>query len=144
MKCPFCGQKTSTLDTRMKDSVVIAGGVVVRKRECLNRHKFITEEGLPKLYRNQKLLVAVRDSPCQNCGVQDGTIVAAHSNQMRDGKGRSLKAHDYRIAAMCFKCHYELDQGKNLSKEERVNMWEAAHRKTVGWLFENDLISLKR
>jgi hypothetical protein len=63
---------------------------------------------------------------------------------MRDGKGRSLKAHDYRIAAMCFTCHTELDQGKNLSKEERVNMWEAAHRKTIGWLFENDLIALKR
>jgi hypothetical protein len=38
----------------------------------------------------------------------------------------------------------ELDQGSKMSKEERVNMWETAHRATVGWLFENDLIALKR
>lgn len=70
--------------------------------------------------------------------------MAAHSNQMRDGKGRSLKAHDYRIAALCFKCHYEVDQGKNLSREERLNIWEEAHRATIGWLFDNGLIELKR
>jgi hypothetical protein len=63
-------------------------------------------------------------------------VVAAHSNQLRDGKGRGLKAHDYRIAALCFTCHAELDQGKSLSREERVSMWEDAHRKTIGWLFE--------
>jgi hypothetical protein len=70
----------------------------------------------------------------------DGTIVAAHSNQMRDGKGRGLKADDYRIAALCYKCHTELDQGKNMSREERLNMWENAHRATIGWLFENEKI----
>jgi hypothetical protein len=31
-----------------------------------------------------------------------------------------------------------------LSREERVNMWENAHRATVGWLFENDIIGLKK
>lgn len=96
------------------------------------------------LYRNLKLLEAVRSSPCQHCGVSDGTVVAAHSNQLRDGKGRGLKAHDYRIAALCFRCHMELDQGSKMSKQERVNMWEDTHRATVGWLFENDLIGLKR
>jgi hypothetical protein len=72
----------------------------------------------------------------------DGTIVAAHSNQMRDGKGRGLKADDYRIAALCYKCHTELDQGKNMSREERLNMWEDAHRATIGWLFENEKIKV--
>jgi len=96
------------------------------------------------MYRNQKLLEAVRGSPCQHCGVNDGTVCAAHSNQLRDGKGRGLKANDYRIAALCFKCHSELDQGRDLSREERVNMWENAHRATVGWLFESDIIGLKR
>jgi hypothetical protein len=76
--------------------------------------------------------------------VSDGTVVAAHSNQLRDGKGRGLKAHDYRIAALCFRCHAELDQGAKMSKQERVNMFNEAHRATVGWLFENDLIALKR
>ena len=96
------------------------------------------------MYRNQKLLEAVRESPCPHCGRMDGTVVAAHSNQSRDGKGRSLKANDYRIAALCFTCHAELDQGHKLSREERLNMWEAAHRSTVGWLFDNDVIDTKR
>lgn len=92
------------------------------------------------MYRSDKLLKSVRDCPCQSCGAMDGTIVAAHSNQMRDGKGRGLKADDYRIAALCYKCHTELDQGKNMSREERLNMWENAHRATIGWLFENEKI----
>jgi hypothetical protein len=95
------------------------------------------------MYRNTKLLEAVRSFPCQHCDAEDGTVVAAHSNQMRDGKGRSIKAHDYRIAALCFRCHYELDQGSKLSRQERLNMWEEAHRKTIGLLFEHDLICLK-
>ena len=92
------------------------------------------------MYRSDKLLKSVRDCPCQSCGAMDGTIVAAHSNQMRDGKGRGLKANDYRIAALCYKCHTELDQGKNMLREERLNMWEDAHRATIGWLFENEKI----
>ena len=95
------------------------------------------------VYRNRKLLDAVRTSPCQHCGVSDGTVVAAHSNQLRDGKGRGLKAHDYRIAALCFKCHHDLDQGSKMSRQERLNMWEDAHRATVGWLFESDIIGVK-
>jgi hypothetical protein len=63
--------------------------------------------------------------------------VAAHSNQLRDGKGRGIKANDYRVAALCYRCHMELDQGKDLSKLERVEMWEEAHRKTIGLLFDN-------
>jgi hypothetical protein len=34
----------------------------------------------------------------------------------------------------------ELDQGTKMSKQERVELWEEAHRKTIGWLFENDYI----
>lgn len=94
------------------------------------------------MYRSDKLLKSVRDCPCQSCGAMNGTIVAAHSNQMRDGKGRGLKADDYRIAALCYKCHTELDQGKNMSREERLNMWEDAHRATIGWLFENEKIKV--
>jgi hypothetical protein len=89
------------------------------------------------IYRNKTLLEIVRDIPCQHCEIADGTVVAAHSNQLRDGKGRGIKSHDYRIAALCYACHMELDQGKNLSKQKRVEMWEEAHRKTIGLLFDN-------
>jgi hypothetical protein len=54
-----------------------------------------------------------------------------------------LKAHDFRVAALCFQCHSNLDQGLSLSKAERVEMWEEAHRKTIGWLFENGLIDIR-
>ena len=94
-------------------------------------------------YRNKKILEVVRESPCQLCGARDGTVVAAHSNQLRDGKGRSIKAHDYRIAALCYTCHAELDQGSKMSKEDRVDIWEMAHRKTIGWLFENNHLEVK-
>jgi Fe-S oxidoreductase len=94
-------------------------------------------------YRNKKLLEVVRESPCQLCGAEDGTVVAAHSNQLRDGKGRSIKAHDYRIAALCYSCHSQIDQGSKMSREDRVEIWEMAHRKTVGWLFDNDKLEVK-
>lgn len=93
-------------------------------------------------YRNQKLIEVVREAPCMHCGIEDGTIVAAHSNQLRDGKGRSIKAHDFRIASLCYTCHAELDQGSRMTRQERVEMWEEAHRKTVGWLFETERLTV--
>lgn len=94
------------------------------------------------MYRNKHLLEVVREAPCQLCGCQDGTVVAAHSNQLRDGKGRGIKAHDYRIAALCFRCHSGLDQGREGSREERVQKFEEAHRNTIGWLFEHDRLKV--
>lgn len=92
------------------------------------------------MYRNKKLLELARQLPCQHCGIEDGTVVAAHSNQLRDGKGKGIKAHDYRIASLCFKCHYEIDQGSNLSKADRLDLWEEAHRKTIALLFERGFL----
>jgi Fe-S oxidoreductase len=86
-------------------------------------------------WRNAKLLETVREFPCTRCGTSDGTVVAAHSNQIRDGKGKGIKSADYRIAALCYNCHMALDQGAELSKEERLEEWEAAHRVTIGLLF---------
>jgi len=95
------------------------------------------------VYRNKKLLEILRQSPCQACGREDGTIVAAHSNQLRDGKGRGIKADDFRTASLCFTCHQKLDQGTRLSKAEKVEMFEEAHRATIGWLFNNNHLEVK-
>jgi CRISPR/Cas system-associated protein Cas10 (large subunit of type III CRISPR-Cas system) len=94
------------------------------------------------MYRNKKLLEYARKLPCQHCGIDDGTIVAAHSNQLRDGKGRGLKASDYRIASLCYTCHSEIDQGKRLNKADRVQMFEDAHRSTIGQFFELGFITV--
>ena len=94
-------------------------------------------------YRNKALLRAVRVLPCQMCGAEDGTVVAAHSNQQRDGKGMGHKAADYRIAALCARCHSAIDQGAVFTKLQRAEAWEEAHRRTVGALFEHGLLEVK-
>lgn len=98
------------------------------------------------IYRNPSLLKLARLAPhCMACQRRnDGTVVAAHSNQLRDGKGRGLKAHDYRIAFLDQGCHYEIDQGSKMSREERVAAWEDAHRRTIAWLFESGHLSVKK
>ena len=90
---------------------------------------------IPKFnyFRSKKHLKNVASLCCQHCGA-DGYTQAAHSNQLIHGKGRGIKASDEFTAALCLKCHYELDQGKNLSKEERIDMWENAWHKTVAKL----------
>lgn len=57
-------------------------------------------------------------------------VQAAHTN-WGGGKGRGIKADDNLVAALCLKCHFEIDQGNTLSKEERQEKWLAAHKKTV-------------
>jgi hypothetical protein len=94
-------------------------------------------------YRNKKLLEITRQLPCQLCGKQDGTVVAAHSNQQKDGKGTGIKASDYRIAALCYGCHMELDQGKLYLKARKIELWEEAHRNTIGALFEQGYLTLQ-
>jgi len=95
------------------------------------------------MYRNKKLLEIARLLPCQHCGIEDGTVVAAHSNQLRDGKGRGLKSSDFRIASLCFRCHAEADTSSTLTKVARIEMWEQAHRATIGELFERGLVVVK-
>jgi hypothetical protein len=60
-------------------------------------------------------------------------VQAAHTN-WGGGKGRGIKADDNLVAALCLKCHYEIDQGAKLSKEERTEKWQKAHNKTVNAL----------
>jgi cytochrome c553 len=96
------------------------------------------------MYRNKKLLEIARLLPCQICGIEDGTVVAAHSNQLRDGKGRGLKSSDFRIASLCFRCHAEADTSSTLSKVARIEMWEQAHRATIGELFERGLVGVMK
>ncbi len=84
-----------------------------------------------KYVRSPALLKACRQLPCQHCSRQDGTVVAAHSNQAKHGKGRSIKASDIFVAALCFSCHSEIDQGARLSQDERETVWRDAHARTM-------------
>ena len=99
--------------------------------------------GLLVNYRNPKLLKLADGAPCMMCSMQDGTVVAAHSNQLRDGKGTGIKAKDFRVAWLCMTCHHMIDNDKTLDKHDRIAAWEEAHRKTIGWLFENNHLEVK-
>ncbi len=93
------------------------------------------------MYRNKKLLQAARDQECQSCGAMDGTIVAAHSNQLRDGRGYAFKSADYRVAYLCVGCHDKVDgRSGRLTKQEKIDMWEEAHRKTIGLIFDSGIV----
>lgn len=81
--------------------------------------------------RSRALLEACREIPCQHCGIADGTVVAAHSNSLKHGKGRSIKASDQYVASLCHRCHGDIDQGSYLTKAERASIWTAAHQRTV-------------
>lgn len=89
--------------------------------------------------RSKALLTACREIPCQACGMADGTVCAAHSNEARHGKGRSIKASDVYVASLCHKCHSDLDQGAHMTRDERIGMWDMAHRKTVKTLVKRGL-----
>ena len=75
-----------------------------------------------------------------NCGMIDGTVVAAHRNE---SKGMGIKVSDALCAALCNSCHFELDNGNKLSKDERRDMWNRAYIKTMQYLIENQYLRLK-
>jgi hypothetical protein len=77
------------------------------------------------IFRSDPLLAAVRMLPCARCG-RIGCTQAAHSNQLRFGKGKGIKASDAAVMALCAglgsaRCHEAHDQGGRLSK---VEWWE--------------------
>lgn len=73
-------------------------------------------------YRNPKWLAAVRSIECcVLCGAYG--VQAAHRNE---GKGMGQKQSDAAVAACCQSCHHEIDNGKNLSREERRAMMDRA------------------
>ena len=90
-------------------------------------------------YRNKKLLETCRQLPCQNCGIEDGTVCAAHRNE---GKGMGVKVSDALVAALCHRCHHELDNGKLLSREARREMWNQAYIKTVQAMIEREVLKV--
>lgn len=85
------------------------------------------------MYRNRKLTQSAQHEACVNCGANDGTIVFAHSNSQKHGKGMGIKAHDLFGAFLCHQCHYIYDQTvwlydadtRPLTKAQWfVEMWE--------------------
>lgn len=95
-------------------------------------------------YRNPKILELARDQACVGCGAQDGTVVAAHSNLRDHGKGMGHKAHDGMMAWLCYRCHFELDQGSRLDRRDKRLFTLESICKTYQQLWDQGLIEVKK
>lgn len=89
------------------------------------RHRYKPQRKRP----NREFAVMCHGEQCylkiQGVGCE-GPVVPCHSNQQEHGKGMGIKADDWYTVPGCRACHHELDQGKNLSKEGRRHIWNAA------------------
>jgi len=47
------------------------------------------------------------------------------------------------VAAMCSRCHFNLDNGMALNKQDRRDMWDLAHRMTMQYFIEHDMLVVK-
>ena len=94
-------------------------------------------------YRNRKLLDAIHEIPCQadfphQCA---GTVIPAHSNEIRYGRGFAYKSHDWAVAALCPVAHDFVDGRRgSWDKETKHAEWLRAFVKTQTELWERGLI----
>jgi len=78
-------------------------------------------------WRSKKLTQSAKHESCVSCGADDGTVVWAHSNHQKHGKGMGIKAHDLFGAYLCHGCHHYYDNGMwpNVDRNEWfIHQWE--------------------
>jgi hypothetical protein len=81
----------------------------------------------PKAGDDKRMREVCRDQPCYLriqcvCIGDITTSVPAHRNE---GKGMGLKVPDLFTIPACSACHFEYDQGKRFTREEKRAMWNA-------------------
>lgn len=91
------------------------------------------------MYRNKKLLELAKGRACIECGRQDETVVAAHSNE---GKGMGIKAPDHTIMFLCHRCHIEYDCGRLMTREEKREFAYRNNAKTLRLLIEEGVLDV--
>jgi len=88
--------------------------------------------------KNQKLRDSAKRAPhCFGCwkpNPNGDLLCLAHSNKLKDGKGRNIKATDESGAILCKRCHDYVDgRGDKATREQMQNVHEYAHQRTLGW-----------
>jgi hypothetical protein len=84
----------------------------------------------PITYVDENWLAAVRTIDCcVLCGAFG--VEPAHRNE---GKGKGIKVHDCWTAALCRSCHRTIDQGKDMTREQRRAEIDRAIVLTLGKL----------
>jgi len=103
------------------------------KRAAVNVRELNALATIPKTdyFRSDDMMEAVRLFPCGHCSrIHEGNC-GAHPNWSFADKGKSIKANDL-PATLCPFCHVLiLDQGKDLSREQREMMWLKAFYQTM-------------
>ncbi|WP_246120742.1 hypothetical protein [Chitinolyticbacter meiyuanensis] len=100
--------------------------------------QFAVEKRAP--VRSSAWLDAVRSiDRCVLCGCVC-QVQAAHRNE---GKGKSQKVDDCLTAALCPTCHSEIDQGRDLTREERRARMNQAIVETLRVLVRQNLVGAR-
>jgi hypothetical protein len=100
-------------------------------------------------YRDRNLLDLARDQNCllripNICRSDSSTVVAAHGNSARFGKGGAMKAHDCYSVWACARCHNWLDTSMTATRAQREAAFEQAFRRQViAWKAIAENICLK-
>lgn len=102
--------------TRMRQHKRVADKPKRAAREQQDKH-------LADLCHGQPCYLLIPGHYC--CGPD--TVVPCHSNQIKHGKGKGIKAHHRFTVPGCAACHHELDQGGRFTKEEKFAMWDDAY-----------------
>lgn len=90
------------------------------------------------MYRDRKWLAAVGSiDECVMCGGW-GTQVA-HRNE---GKGMGMKAPDCWTSALCQECHHQIDNGRDLTKQQRKARIDEAVLRTLLILVEQGRVKV--
>lgn len=91
----------------------------------------------------QHLLNAAATYRCAHCHRDDGTVVAAHCNELALGRGFAHKTPDYMVAYLCHECHDVVDGRRGgLDLEQKRAMWNRAFVVTQSWLWRDGLIKV--
>lgn len=97
-------------------------------------------------YRSKRHTDLLHDAPCffDTPHICNGPSVPCHANGQIFGRGASFKTPDWAVAAGCPAAHAEIDSGKEMDRETKFYAWLRAFVKTTNWLYENELITVRK
>lgn len=107
------------------------GGKSLSQKTPIKQSAWVKKPKKKRAGHNKSMLEACRGQECylripHVClGVAGrNTVVPAHSNQQKHGKGMGLKAKDEFTVPACAACHSWIDQG-SADREVKFSYWDA-------------------
>lgn len=123
--------------TTLKARTALARGTSQMRRVPLAKRGKRKRSDIPN--RDAAWRAAVRSiGQCVLCNTF-GKVEAAHMNE---DKGMALKVPDCFTAALCKRCHFEIDNGTELTREGRRQLMRSAVRQTIKRLFTTGVIGV--